>query len=381
MTAAAGLVASAADLKKYRAAVIGHTGHGNYGHGLDIVWKAFDSVEVVAVADPDDTGRAEAFERTGVKKGYRDYHEMLRVEKPDLVSIGPRWLDQRVDMVEAAAGAGAHIYMEKPFARNLKDADRIVEAVRKHNVKLQVAHQMRGSPFVRRVKELVDSGEIGLIQEVRGRGKEDRRAGGEDLMVLGSHICDVMRIFLGDPKWVSAHVTQDGEEITRRHVRKPSEPIGPIAGNQIAAMFAFNDGVHAYFASKVNDQTHPLRFGTHIYGSKGVIFLPNAIYPQGQPYILRSPAWVPDPDHAWEAIEPKLDIPGLSGIRGEGRQIANALMVLDLLGAIEHDRKPLCSEEDGRWSIEMILGIYQAQRTAGRVRFPLREREHPLSGI
>ena len=33
-----------------RAAVIGHTGHGNYGHGLDTVWKSFDFIDVVAVA-------------------------------------------------------------------------------------------------------------------------------------------------------------------------------------------------------------------------------------------------------------------------------------------------------------------------------------------
>ncbi len=48
-------------------------------------------------------------------------------------------------------------------------------------------------------------------------------------MVLGSHICDVMRIFLGDPKWVVAHVTQDGEELNRRHPHQATEPIGPVA--------------------------------------------------------------------------------------------------------------------------------------------------------
>ena len=122
-------VTASASTRKYRAAVIGHTGHGNYGHGLDIVWRAFDSVDVVAVADPDDAGRAKALEQTGAKRGYRDYREMLRKEKPDLVSIAPRWPDQRVAMVTAAAQAGAHIYLEKPLARNLVEADKIVQAV------------------------------------------------------------------------------------------------------------------------------------------------------------------------------------------------------------------------------------------------------------
>ncbi|MFN9896031.1 MAG: Gfo/Idh/MocA family oxidoreductase, partial [Acidobacteriota bacterium] len=121
-SALAPLAMSAAPRRRYRAAVIGHTGRGNYGHGLDTVWQAFDFVDTVAVADPDEPGLAKAVVRTGAQRGYRDYREMLAKEKPDLVSIGPRHLDQRVPMVEAAAAAGAHIYMEKAFAANLADA-------------------------------------------------------------------------------------------------------------------------------------------------------------------------------------------------------------------------------------------------------------------
>src|SRR5439155_6795443 len=100
---AAAAVASPA--KKYRVAVIGHTGRGNYGHGIDTVWNAFSQMEVVGVADPDEKGRAGAVARTHAKRSYADYREMLRKEKPDLVGIGPRWMDQRVEMVTAAAEA------------------------------------------------------------------------------------------------------------------------------------------------------------------------------------------------------------------------------------------------------------------------------------
>ena len=51
--------------KSYRVAVIGRTGKGDYGHGLDIVWKAIENVKIVAVADEDDKGRASAAERLG----------------------------------------------------------------------------------------------------------------------------------------------------------------------------------------------------------------------------------------------------------------------------------------------------------------------------
>jgi predicted dehydrogenase len=90
LCAATGL---AAPTKKYRVAVIGVTAKGNYGHGIDTVWTAFENMEVVAVADPDPSGRVNAVRRIRAKRNYADYREMLRVEKPDLVGIGPRWLD------------------------------------------------------------------------------------------------------------------------------------------------------------------------------------------------------------------------------------------------------------------------------------------------
>jgi predicted dehydrogenase len=367
--------------KKYRVAVIGHTGRGNYGHGIDTVWKAFSSMEVVGVADADAAGREAAIKRTNAPRSYTDYREMLRVEKPDLVGVGPRWLDQRVEMVTAAAEAGAHIYMEKPFAKTLAEADRMVDAVRKNKIKLQIAHQMRTSPYTLRAKALIDAGEIGTIQEVRVRGKEDRRAGGEDMMVLGSHLFDMMRYFLGDPKWVVSHVTSDGEEMKAKHVKQPTEPIGAIAGTEIGAMFAFDKGVHGYFASRAVKETDPLRFGTWIYGSKGVLFLPNAIYPGGGLYLLRSPAWLPDERARWERIEAKPDLAGQGFSEAASGEIANALMVADLVRAIERNGKPCCNEEDGRWTIEMVHSIYQAQKSGDRVSFPLRSRNHPLDGI
>ena len=38
-------------MPNYRVAVIGHTGRGNYGHGLDVVWREIANVQIVAVAD------------------------------------------------------------------------------------------------------------------------------------------------------------------------------------------------------------------------------------------------------------------------------------------------------------------------------------------
>ncbi len=367
LTGAKLALAEAVGKRRYRGAVIGHTGRGGYGHGWDTVFNHIDSIDLVAVADPDDEGRKEALARTGAPKGYRDYREMLEKEQPQIVAIGPRWLDQRLQMVTAAARAGAHIMLEKPFAQNLVEADAMLKAIEKNGVKVQVGLVTATLPMTKRVLQMIREGEIGVLQEIRTRGKEDRRAGGEDLIVLGSHLMHLIRMFGGDPEWVFAHVTGDNHELDRSHVHEASEFLGPIAGDQVAAMFSLGQGVHAYFGSKANDVQSGVRFGMYFHGSKGVIYMPTI----GDVLILRSPDWH---SGSWETIEP-----------AAGEQVSNhdlaTLMVADLVRAIEEDREPAVSPRDGRWTIEMILSIYQSQKTGARVNFPLADRRHPLENL
>src|ERR1700688_3477800 len=68
--------------RQFRVAVIGRTGRGNYGHGLDIVWRQFDNVTILAVADENEQGRLAAQKRLGAKNAYADFREMLKKERP-----------------------------------------------------------------------------------------------------------------------------------------------------------------------------------------------------------------------------------------------------------------------------------------------------------
>jgi predicted dehydrogenase len=359
--------------KQYRAAVIGHTGRGNYGHDWDRAWTGLPGVEVVAVADPDGAGRKAAAARSGAAREYRDYREMLAREKPDLVSICPRWLDQRLEMVTAAAEARAHILLEKPFAQNLEEADRMVAAAARGGVKIQVAHTARPHPVTVQVRRLVEDGAIGELMEIRARGKEDARAGGEDLMVLGTHCFDLMRYFAGDPQWVFAHVTEQGREVRPGMARKPTEPIGPVAGDDITAVFRFDKGLDGHFGSRRSDVRSGSRFGMTLCGSKGLIFLPLTTVPNDAAQILRTESWAWAKAGNWERIEPPPEG------KPAARIAANHRMALDLIDAIEKGREPVCSARDGLWAIEMVMGVYQSQFAGGRVPFPLRDRRHPLA--
>src|SRR4051794_15240460 len=154
--------------QSYRAAIIGHTGRGNFGHGLDLAFHGLPDVEVVAVADPDEAGRQKAAQRTGAARSYADYWEMLERERPDVVAVCTRWPDQHEAMIAAAVRSGVKgIFCEKPLAGSLDAADRILAACDAHGVKVQVAHQNRARPAPAFVRGLIEEGKIGRLRMVR----------------------------------------------------------------------------------------------------------------------------------------------------------------------------------------------------------------------
>jgi predicted dehydrogenase len=368
--------------RKFNVAVIGHTGRGNYGHGLDVVWQAFDNVQILAVADADEKGRAAAQQRLKSKNAYADYRQMLKKERPHIVSVATRFLDQHRDMVVACAEAGASILLEKPMCRTLAEADDMVMACEKHHVKLAIAHQTRYSPRLQRVREAITAGLVGDVLEMRGRGKEDSRAGAQDLMVLGTHIMDLMRFLAGDARWCLARAGVTGKErvapVTKADIREGDEGMGRIAGDHIVALYGFDRGIVGHFASQrcVRGKAEPDRFHLTISGTRGVIQLTTGSLPPV--YYLSDPSWFPGRGKAaWQPIN-SAGLGKPETLKDEGLGQGNIWIVRDLMEAIEKDRQPKGSMYDGRAALEMILAVYESQRLRTVVELPLKNRRHPL---
>lgn len=371
-------------MKTYKACVIGHTGRGDYGHNLDMALLDQPGIDVVAVADPDAAGRAKAADRLKVENAYADYREMLEKHKPQLVAICPRFLDGHKQAILACAEYGANIFCEKPLCPDLAEADAIVAACEKHHVKLAMAMQTRYSPNWDRVKEIIDSGKLGELLEIRARGKEDHRGGGEDLMVLGIHLMDMMRGILGDASWCFAKVSDRGQSLSGEHVRAGAEGIGPLAGDRIDAMYGFaKTPAVAYFASSrpKDAADRGRRFSFFIHGSKGVIELRHGWL--GPTFWLTEPSWTnADRNTAWKKISSAgVDQPETLSPKG-GLQEANRLIVKDLIRSIESDTQPKCSVYDGRASLEMILAVYASAHKNAAVKLPAVDRtSHPLRAL
>jgi len=362
---------------KYRVAVIGRTGRGDYGHGLDVVWNDIDQAEVVAVADQDPKGRAEASKRLRAPRAYADYREMLEKERPQIVSVASRWLDCHRDMVLACAEAGSNVFLEKPMCQSLEQADEMVAALEKRHLKLAIAHQTRYSPALRHVQQVIEEGKLGDIVELRGRGKEDGRGGGEDLMVLGTHVMDLMRFFAGDPESCFARVRDDRKRVTKNEVRDGAEGIGPLAGDEIHAMYRFGGTTMGYFSTRRARHGASKRFGLQVFGTKGILTMTTGAVPEI--WFVEDPSWQPGRSKArWKQISSAgVDKP--EPLSDPGHRFGNRLLALDLIRAIETNAQPKGSMYDGRAALEMILAVYESHRLNGPIGLPLKNRMHPLN--
>lgn len=368
----------AASGARLRVGLIGATGRGDYGHAVDVAFTRIPRVEIVALADHDEQGRAAAAKRTNPKSLYADYHEMLDKERLDLIAICPRWIDQHHDMITAAAKAGCHVYMEKPFCPTLSECDSALQSLKSKNLKLGIAHTTQYSPILDVVKSLIDNGEIGELLELRGRGKEDNRGGGEDLWVLGSHIFGLMRTLAGgNATSCFATVTNQGHRITKADVVTGPEGIGPLAGDNVNARYTFANGVCGYFASRRGAAGTPSRFVIQALGSKGIVEMETGYLTKAA--ILRDSSWSPGRSgKSWEPItsagigKPENRTDG----NYEGGHIA---AINDLLDSIEHDRITKCSPEDAKSIIEMISAVFESQRIGGPIDLPMKTRVNPLT--
>ena len=223
-------------------------------------------------------------------------------------------------------------------------------------------------------------GELGDLLELRGRGKEDKRGAGFDLMCLGTHTMDLMRLIAGDPLSCFAEVRQKGRPVTKKDVLEGREGYGPIAGDEINAMYRFGKLAVGYFSSHRARHGISERWGLQLYGSKGIITIGQGGDKPRTSWFIDDPTWQPGRSKArWQQItsagpgkpEPIKDV--------ESSHRGSRLIALDLIRAIETDTQPKGSMYDGRAGVEMIMAVYESHRVKGPVVLPLKNRDHPLS--
>jgi len=181
-------------------------------------FSLMDDVKLSAVASPTEKHRRKFMEMFGISKGFDDWRDMLETDL-DLVCVTtPPFL--HAPMVRALLESGKSVLCEKPFAVNVAEALAMTEVAQSSPGLALVDHQLRFHPAVRCMKQMIDSGEIGKVYEVRAvvnlssRNKPDHRyswwsdaeKGGGALKAIGSHLIDLNRYLVGEIHEVSCNL-------------------------------------------------------------------------------------------------------------------------------------------------------------------------------
>jgi UDP-N-acetyl-2-amino-2-deoxyglucuronate dehydrogenase len=312
--------------------------------------------------------------RYGVK-AYHSLDEMLADSGVQMVSVcSPH--ATHPDLVEAAAGAGRHVLVEKPMAVDLMGCDRSIEAADRAGIKLGVVSQRRFYEPVQRVKQAVDAGKIG--QPVLGtvtvmgwrdeayykmdpwRGKWDTEGGGV-MLTQTTHQLDLFQWFLGPIDelfgyWANLnHPTIEVEDTAVAVVRFKSGALGTVL---------------------VSNSQRPGFYGRiHVHGSTGASV--GVQTDGGSPFVSGVTETVDPPTNdIWT-------VPGeehlLAGWQAEDEARCQTMDVMtryhelqiqDFLRAIIDDREPAVTGREGRKHVELFTAIYRSQRDRRPVKFP-----------
>jgi len=382
--------------KTWRVGIVKDTSKPMLGlHALHTAFRGLPNVDVVAHVDANTDDLPTKLSYTGAKRHYLTLADMLAAEPPDIVVLCSRHPYDHLEQTRAAAEAGCHVYCEKPLSASLREADEIVALAEQAQIRIGMAHPSRYALAFRTMKAMVQAGEIGTPVTIYGRGKNDHRGGGEDLIVLGTHILDLETFFFGAPETVSADVTVGGRPIVKTDRAETVEPIGPAAGDSIFASFRFPGDVRGIFESRrglYDPASAIVHMGITVIGSTGALSLRfrDIGGPEARLRLCRRPA-PPDGDSVFEDVPLTEDrvIPGaapldysLCGHRDIPQAPffleANRFAVWDLMCAIEEGRQPVSNVYHARLAQEMICAIYASSLSRRVVTFPLAERTHPL---
>ncbi len=164
---------------------------------------------VTAAVEPHEAHHERLRRDHGIERLYDDLDSALEAEPAEAVFVcTPNHLHARYAL--AGLRSGRHVFVEKPLALTVADADEMVAAAEAGGRLLMSGQTLRFEPRLRQVKALLDSGRIGEVRHVLHRRMSPGRGGDEAswfarqaesggiLPGIGSHSFDILLWWLGD---------------------------------------------------------------------------------------------------------------------------------------------------------------------------------------
>jgi UDP-N-acetyl-2-amino-2-deoxyglucuronate dehydrogenase len=294
---------------------------------------------------------------------YTDYEEMLKRDDLQVVSICTP-SSMHPDMAILAAKYKKNVLTEKPMATTLAKADEMIAACEKAGVHLACIFQRRMTDPFKTIKKAVDEGEIGKIvlgdvyakyyrspeyyKSAGWRGTWEFDGGGA-LMNQCIHMIDMLQYLVGDVEEIYAY--------TRTQIHQIE------VEDTAVAVLKFKNGAVGVIEGTTSvypDVPHRLE----LHGSKGTIMVSGegisrweVMGPDGKPVNKLTSS---------EGIDQALTNP--TDISKEGHR----LIIENLAECVRTGAKPVLPGSEGRKALEIILAIYESNRTGKPVKLPLK---------
>jgi predicted dehydrogenase len=324
--------------------------------------KRCAEAEVFAVASPTPGNARNFAAKHDIPHHFTDYKKLLAMPEVDMIVVGaPN--DCHCQITLDAAAAGKHVVMEKPLCLNLAEADRMIDACLKAKVKLMYAEELCFTPKYVRLKQLLDSGALGVPTLVKQSEKHDgphaahfwdvNRSGGGVTMDMGCHAIEFFRWMLGRPPIKSVYAQMN------THIHKDK-----TEGDDNALIIVeFASGVIA-FAEESWTKMGGMDDRAEVHGSKGVAYADlhhgNAI----ETYSAEGYDY---------AVEKAGSTKGWSfTIYEEEWNYGYPQELAHFVDCVQNDKPPLVTGDDGRAVLEAIFAAYASARTGRKVELPFK---------
>ncbi len=341
-----------------RIAIVG-TGGISHAH-IDAYLQFPDRCRIVALVDIIPGKAQRVKEQYGLDaEVFTDHHEILDRDI-DLVDIcTPPFVHAEISI--NALRSGKNVVCEKPMAASLEECDAVLRARDESGKKLSIIAQNRFRLPVRNLKALLDSGIAGKPRHVavnslwfRGhsyydlwwRGTWEKEGGGCTLNHAVHHI-DMLGWMMGTPERITSVLANTGHDNAEVE--------------DLSVSVAEYPGALAVVTASVVD--HGEDQALIFQCEKAKIAFPYSVF-ASQPQPNGFPLKEPDAAFAEEAEKYLASLPEL-------KYEMHAGQLDDVLTALETDREPAITGEDGRRTIELITAIYKAGSTRQPVSLPI----------
>jgi len=381
-------------MKKLRAALIGCGRIGTKKH-IEAFAANSDLIDLVAVCDlvPEKAERAaEEYmkrreislnrgegekERIGEKNETKNGQSRLSsspasnpdLQRPRVISDYKELFSSQIDFVTIATesgnhyrntidflSAGKHVLVEKPMALASEHMDQMIALSREKNLKLAVCVQNRFNPPVQELRKAIDSGKFGRVFNATARILWNRNEeyyrqaswrgtwamDGGTIMNQCAHNIDLLQWMLGGEVQEIFAMTEN-----YNHPYIETEDFG-------AAIVRFKNGSIGIIEGTANVYPRNLEETLSVFGEKGTVVL-------GGLAVNKIQTW----KFEGEESHPFMDLPDPDTVYGSG----HITVFKDFARAIIDDREPFVNGEEGKKSVEIILGIYKSAREGIPVKF------------